>query len=676
MQVVDYVRIENYKCLKEFEFKPRRINVFIGRNNTGKSSVLEAIGLVVSSLNDFKDLMENDLISIAIRGEDSWLRDFKITQLPLKYFINRLYVAASRAKNMLIIVDDDEGINFLWKNPQIQSIDTLIEAYKNASKYGWNTELINYVQEGTENIWAQDRDEPESLAKEFHQAGYAERDPYKLRLAEANYHRCGKESLAKLCRSERYEIEGKFREAGELYLKLNQKEKALENFWKATEFNIIAQSQEFENTPEQRAAHFHFGDKSKEETEHFLEFLFEQVKGPAKLKFVWDPLWQKFVNECLSVGLALPKSNNKIYFLLKKLEDNGLKPSDTARYAKLAFQSEDYNYAIELWEKTVASPDSQQYFRAKSITEVYPNNLSWLHKLGDRDSIITEYCKNIQIEIAVEYINIIYDALLKSKNYNMLCEFVIRYPRLEYLLKAFEFSKHLKHNDYMEEIGIILIQELVKEKKWHDISELINDSSINEADFYTFTAILASEVAHSNTLEYASVEQKNVIGALFRKAFIDLPWKDIVPMRIAGAALEKVYKIIDVLSFYEQVWKKNKIQCGQEDKNYAIARWIRFKLNYADFLDKQNLKEKAGEHRIEAEKICSEYLKINKDNIPHQPEIPRFIKSEITKRVRLLDIPIDKREAIKLLHNSGHSVGKLSNIFELEPHIIELVIKI
>jgi AAA15 family ATPase/GTPase len=85
MQQIDYVRIKNYKCLKEFE--PGRINILVGRNNTGKSSVLEAISLVMSSLNDFKDLMENNLISIAIRGEDNLLHGFKI-QLPLKYLIN------------------------------------------------------------------------------------------------------------------------------------------------------------------------------------------------------------------------------------------------------------------------------------------------------------------------------------------------------------------------------------------------------------------------------------------------------------------------------------------------------------------------------------------------------------------------------------------------------------
>jgi len=103
MQQIDYVRIENYKCLREFEFEPSRINVFVGRNNTGKSSVLEAIGLTISSLNDFKDSIENDLVSIAIRGEDNPLHGFKI-RLPLKYLIN---VSSGKNKSEILLKKDD-----------------------------------------------------------------------------------------------------------------------------------------------------------------------------------------------------------------------------------------------------------------------------------------------------------------------------------------------------------------------------------------------------------------------------------------------------------------------------------------------------------------------------------------------------------------------------------------
>ncbi len=55
--------IENYGCLKNFKLdKLKRINVFVGRNNTGKSSVLEALTLAYSSNAYYYDAMGNDLL--------------------------------------------------------------------------------------------------------------------------------------------------------------------------------------------------------------------------------------------------------------------------------------------------------------------------------------------------------------------------------------------------------------------------------------------------------------------------------------------------------------------------------------------------------------------------------------------------------------------------------------
>jgi len=43
--MIKKVRIRNFKSIKDLEFKPAKINVFIGEPNTGKSNILEAIGL-------------------------------------------------------------------------------------------------------------------------------------------------------------------------------------------------------------------------------------------------------------------------------------------------------------------------------------------------------------------------------------------------------------------------------------------------------------------------------------------------------------------------------------------------------------------------------------------------------------------------------------------------------
>lgn len=45
------------------EFEPSQINIFVGRNNTGKSSALEATSLALSATNGFKDTAQDDLLA-------------------------------------------------------------------------------------------------------------------------------------------------------------------------------------------------------------------------------------------------------------------------------------------------------------------------------------------------------------------------------------------------------------------------------------------------------------------------------------------------------------------------------------------------------------------------------------------------------------------------------------
>ena len=79
------VRIQNYKGLENLEFEPSRINIFVGRNNTGKSSALEAVALTLSATNGFKDASDEDLLSriISRRVPERWPEELYM----LKYFI-------------------------------------------------------------------------------------------------------------------------------------------------------------------------------------------------------------------------------------------------------------------------------------------------------------------------------------------------------------------------------------------------------------------------------------------------------------------------------------------------------------------------------------------------------------------------------------------------------------
>lgn len=74
MDIIKEITIKNYKGLKDIQFPCKSINIVVGPNNTGKSSILESIWLAVSSLNKFEDTLENSLDEILERFGENYGR--------------------------------------------------------------------------------------------------------------------------------------------------------------------------------------------------------------------------------------------------------------------------------------------------------------------------------------------------------------------------------------------------------------------------------------------------------------------------------------------------------------------------------------------------------------------------------------------------------------------------
>jgi len=61
MKILKNIEIKNYRGIKDLFFEPNSINVIVGPNNTGKSAILEAIGLLLSFQNKFEDSLGSNI---------------------------------------------------------------------------------------------------------------------------------------------------------------------------------------------------------------------------------------------------------------------------------------------------------------------------------------------------------------------------------------------------------------------------------------------------------------------------------------------------------------------------------------------------------------------------------------------------------------------------------------
>jgi AAA15 family ATPase/GTPase len=80
---IQKIKIENFKGIDELEFKPRMINLIIGKNNTGKTSLLEAIDLHIGAgLSNRKEHIASlikvnsyeSVIELTVDGEERVLK--------------------------------------------------------------------------------------------------------------------------------------------------------------------------------------------------------------------------------------------------------------------------------------------------------------------------------------------------------------------------------------------------------------------------------------------------------------------------------------------------------------------------------------------------------------------------------------------------------------------------
>ena len=95
------VRIEGYRGLRQFEMSGLgRINLLVGKNNCGKTSVLEALYLLLS--NGHRDAFTKVLDSRGERSPD-FVPEFIITDLP------RLFCGGEAGLGSTISIEADDG---------------------------------------------------------------------------------------------------------------------------------------------------------------------------------------------------------------------------------------------------------------------------------------------------------------------------------------------------------------------------------------------------------------------------------------------------------------------------------------------------------------------------------------------------------------------------------------
>lgn len=129
MEIIKDIKITNYKGLEEVQFPCGSVNILVGPNNTGKTSILESIFMSVSSLSHFEDVLETRLFDIFNTDARKNMKYFinqgnekstiELTLLDNKIILDLLYVESGYPQEVA-----ENFLNFMNKNSIRDTLDS------------------------------------------------------------------------------------------------------------------------------------------------------------------------------------------------------------------------------------------------------------------------------------------------------------------------------------------------------------------------------------------------------------------------------------------------------------------------------------------------------------------------------------------------------------------------
>ncbi len=529
--------------------------------------------------------------------------------LPMQYFVNRLYVAVSRAKRRLVVVDTDKGLDQLWRWAQDEKSQTImLRAIKNGVEV-WGREVEGMAPGNPEDLNRDVAVDPLANAKAFELEGVARRDGFLLRQAAQAYRNGGDAAKERECRARALEAEGMLLEAGEGFFEAGfAVPDGLRCLWRAGRSGWVKLSDRLASDKEvQGEIEFQFArlivhQAKPNDLVGALSALAARLADPRVLeRCVGEASWRQGIEALLEKLLGDKESKALPYETWRRAAADltaiasvgvQIPPTQTAH---IYFRAKRYADAAQLWE-ALGDPAPPELFQAKAYIEPYPQRAETLSKLGSWNEIVDGYRQYPHATLTQKQADAVADALTELALYEDA--FKVSWvagttgPMLRLAVKALRKNS----NDVAlraVEAGILL---LVKEAKWEALSSFssvvkfqpTNDWKVKDVKEWvarhqdTLRNTLIRGLARSEDFAVASGPHKRRIVEFIRGYLRvkDRAWRSEVTIYEAGAAIERGGRFTDAIGYYEALLKE---KTSKEEVRFAERRWLRSKQRQLEY---------------------------------------------------------------------------------------------
>ena len=521
-----------------------------------------------------------------------------------KYFLNKLYVAASRATEKLFIIDSLEGELKLWFHASdrklLEKLLSCIDDLQQRQQWRENTELIT-----TGNSLLDLGNNLESDALTFETNGINNQDKQLLLRAIAAYEKSQNTVKAEFCRAWKLKLERDFITAGKLFLALEHLVDAWDCFWDAMAWNelqkLIIETQDYHNRELKLlrslnpVVNFMLQTASKRQltteklvTHHILpitDFLTQELQQnnltEQRDTQPWQIFLQQYCNQIQKLFERAKLLTSKQWLHIASLFTKYLDTNSTDVKQLIAlcyYAGKNYRQAIHYWEDlddvtSSVETEPAQYYIAKAKISKLPQSLEYLYRGKQYQIILKLWLKTglTKEKAWLEYVAPTFEAIAHYHNALAI------YCQLNNLEKAQQTWQQVKQHHPSAKHYKQIVKYYLRQQHWEEAIDLASnelpDLKLRCYFIYVLTnsQLTPAKLTKQQSQKYRQfVEQHILTNSL---------WQKYLTIKHLGIALEKIGSFVATLSFYEHYVNSK----DRDIQQFSRDRWMVIKQSQIDY---------------------------------------------------------------------------------------------
>ena len=520
-----------------------------------------------------------------------------------KYFLNKLYVAISRATERLFIVDSDVGEIKLWSYASdrdcLASFLDCIDPPLERQQWQENIELIT---SGVSLLDLSNND-IEANALTFETVGINTENISFIVRAIAAYQKLENKPKTDFCLAWKLKLQRDFLAAGKLFLSLYKIVEAWACFWEAKSWHHLQQliidhhyNLEREiNDLDLLSAIVDFMMAFFDETEANIALLPQEITKVTdllateskqnKLIEELDSTWQNFLDtysDRIQQLLTTPQVFSHDYWrkiarVLIDCFDEETTSQTKQLIARCLYFGRDYQDAVAYWEDIDDEPlniehHSSHYYIAKAKLTTLPQGLKYLYRGKQYKIILQQWLKTgATLEPAwLKYVALTFESISQySKALAIYCH-------LNERAKIQECWKNLRTEPVKLKDIKPIVRYYLKQQLWDEAIAFAEELNLFKLQCYFIYRLAHSQLTPE---KLNKLQRKNYQQFIEQHLLDNSQWQDYLNVEHLGIVLEKIGSFSTTLDFYERYVNST----HQQSQNFTRDRWLAVKQKQIEY---------------------------------------------------------------------------------------------